>query len=351
MARTHATIRDVAAAVGVSPATVSRALARPELVATGTVERVRVVADELGYSPSPQARWLHTGKSEAITLVLPDITNPFFFDLIRGAQHEAQRAGYTQVLVDTEESGDQERAHLIAARRTSDGAVLGGARLSDADLVQLSQKFPIVCVNRRIRGVPSVLIETAPALAAVVDHLAALGHRDIAYLGGPESAWFEPRRWHAVKAAADRNKINCRHLGWRPPTLAAGEKTATAVAGGDATGVIAYNDLQALGLLRGLNRLGVGVPDQISIVGCDDIFGADLVHPALTTVTGSAELAGQFATQALIERVTTGRNPRRLTRSVPAELTIRSSTGPAPGVLRQARVSAAQESAGSSIVS
>jgi len=330
MERSHATIRDVAAAVGVSPATVSRALARPEMVASDTAERVRRAAEALGYSPSPQARWLHTGKSEAITLVLPDITNPYFFDLIRGAQHEAARAGYTQMLVDTEESADLERGHLIAARRTSDGAVLAGPRLSDADLAELSQKFPIVSVNRRIKGVPSVLIDTLPALESVVDHLADLGHRDIAYLGGPESAWFEPRRWQAVKSAADRHRIVCRRLGFHPPTLDAGEQSAETVAGGPETAVIAYNDLQALGLLHGLGRLGVAVPDEISIVGCDDIFGADLVHPSLTTVAGSAELAGKLATQALLERVTTGKNPRRPNRTVPAVLRIRSSTGPAP---------------------
>lgn len=335
MAPTRATIHDVASAVGVSPATVSRALGRPELVAAATVERVRLAATELAYSPSPQARWLHTGKSEAITLVLPDITNPFFFDLIRGAQHEAARAGYTQMLVDTGESTEQERAHLVAARKSADGAVLAGPRLPDADLAELFERFPIVCVNRRIRGVPSVLIDTPPALAQVVDHLAGLGHRRISYLGGPESAWFGPRRWRAIKTAADRHKINCDHLGAHPPTLAGGQQAAAAVAAGPATAVIAYNDVQALGLLGGLTGLGVGVPEEISVVGCDDVFGADLAYPALTTVTGSAELAGELATRALIERISTGRNPRRLNRSVPAHLTIRTSTGPAPRVVRR----------------
>lgn len=335
MAPTRATIHDVASAVGVSPATVSRALARPELVAAATVERVRLAATELGYSPSPQARWLHTGKSEAITLVLPDITNPFFLDLIRGAQHEAARAGYTQMLVDTEESIEQERAHLVAARKSSDGAVLAGPRLPDADLAELFQRFPIVSVNRRIRGVPSVLIDTPPALAQVVDHLAGLGHRRIAYLGGPESAWFGPRRWQAIKSAADRHKINCDHLGAHLPTLAGGQQAACSVAAGPATAVIAYNDVQALGLMGELIALGVGVPEQVSVVGCDDVFGADLAYPALTTVTGSAELAGELATQALIERIATGRNPRRLNRSVPARLTIRTSTGPAPRLVRR----------------
>lgn len=167
MRRSRATIHDVAAAVGVSPATVSRALSRPQMVAADTADRVRKAATKLGYSPSPQALWMHTGRSNAFTLVLPDITNPFFFDLIRGAQHEAARSGYAQVLVDTEESDDQERTHLITAQKTSDGAVLAGPRLSDAALIELAQNLPIVSINRRIRGVPSVVIETLPAFREV----------------------------------------------------------------------------------------------------------------------------------------------------------------------------------------
>lgn len=327
MGRSHATIRDVAAAVGVSPATVSRALARPDLVADATVEKVRRAADELGYVPSPQARWLHTGRSNAFTLVLPDITNPYFFDLIRGAQHEAARAGFTQVLVDTEESIEQERTQLLAARKTSDGAVLAGPRQSDEAIAELSELFPVVTINRRIRGVPSVVIDTLPALAEAVDHLVELGHTQIAYLGGPESAWFESRRWEAVKAAADRHDIDCWHLGCSVPTLEAGEKTADQVAKGAATAVITYNDLQAIGLLRGLEELDILVPDQISVVGCDDIFGAELTRPALTTVTARAELAGELATRMLIERVN-GESSRRREGVVDAELTIRTSTGP-----------------------
>jgi DNA-binding LacI/PurR family transcriptional regulator len=311
----------------VSPATVSRALARPDLVADATVEKVRRVADELGYIPSPQARWLHTGRSNAFTLVLPDITNPYFFDLIRGAQHEAARAGFSQVLVDTEESIEQERTALMAARKTSDGAVLAGPRQSDAAIAELSQKYPVVTINRRISGVPSVVIDTLPALAQAVDHLAELGHTRLAYLGGPESAWFEARRWEAVKAASSRHGVDCCHLGCSAPTLEAGENSAAEVAAGAATAVITFNDLQAIGLLRGLEQLGVAVPDQISVVGCDDIFGADLTRPALTTVTAPAEVAGALATRMLIERVN-GEQPSKRHQVVGAELTIRTSTGP-----------------------
>ncbi|HEY9290956.1 MAG TPA: LacI family DNA-binding transcriptional regulator [Microlunatus sp.] len=329
MERGHATIHDVAAAVGVSPATVSRALSRPQMVAAATVERVRQAADELGYSPSPQARWLLTGRSNAFTLVLPDITNPFFFDLIRGAQHEAARSGYTQVLVDTEESAEQERSHLVAARNASDGAVLGGSRLPNAALGELAAKFPLVLVNRQARGVPSVVIDTLPALTEAVDLLARLGHRRIAYLGGPETAWFDSRRWQAIQAAADDHGMTCRRLGTHPPTRAAGKAAAEEVAAAQETAVITYNDLQALGLLHGLEELGVSVPAEVSIVGCDDIFGADLTKPALTTVSGAAEQAGELATRALVERLRTGKAPRRLTQVVPAQLIIRNSTGAA----------------------
>jgi LacI family repressor for deo operon, udp, cdd, tsx, nupC, and nupG len=330
MARTHATIRDVAAAVGVSPATVSRALARPQLVAAATAEKVRRAADELGYAPSPQARWLQTGRAQAFTLVLPDITNPFFFDLIRGAQREAARAGYGQTLVDTEESAEQELHQLQIARRTSDGAVLGGSRLSNQQIGSLADQFPVVLVNRRVRTVPSVVIDTLPALRESVQHLADLGHRRIAYFGGPWSAWFEERRWQAVQATAEALRLSCDRLGFHQPTMEAGEKQAPAIADGDATAVITYNDLQALGLLHGLESLAVAVPDQVSVVGCDDIFGSQLIRPALTTVSASAEHAGQLATRALIAQVT-GQHPRRVNQVVPATLRIRASTGPAPG--------------------
>ncbi|QDP98174.1 LacI family transcriptional regulator [Microlunatus elymi] len=326
--RATPTIHDVAAAAEVSPATVSRALSRPQLVAEATVQRVLLAAGKLGYSPSPQARWLHTGKSNALTLVLPDITNPFFFDLIRGAQHEAAGAGYTQVLVDTEESADQERDQLIAARNASDGAVLGGSRLPGAALGELAAKFPLVLVNRQARGVPSVVIDTLPALTEAVDLLFRLGHRRIGYLGGPESAWFEPRRWQAIRTAAVDHGMSCRRLGSQPPTRAAGEAAAAEVAVTEETAVITYNDLQALGLLHGLEELGVSVPDQVSIVGCDDIFGADLTKPALTTVSGAAEQAGELATRALVDRLRTGEAPRRVNQVVPAKLIIRNSTGP-----------------------
>lgn len=328
--RPHATIKDVAAAVGMSAATVSRALARPDMVASGTAERIRQAADELGYSPSPQARWLHTGRSNALTLVLPDITNPFFFDLIRGAQHEAAQAGYTQVLVDTEESAEQEGSHLAVARKTSDGAILGGSRLPDGVLSELASHFPLVSVNRRIRGVPSVTIDTPSALAQAVEHLAGLGHRRIAYLGGPASAWFDNRRWDAIRAAADDHGLHSSRLGHRPPTMSAGQESAERVISGKATAVITYNDLQALGLMRGLEQHGITVPDQFSIIGCDDIFGADLTKPALTTVTGSAELAGELATRALLERLDTGKPPRKPHQTAPAHLTIRDSTAPPP---------------------
>lgn len=328
MARTHATIRDVAAAVGVSPATVSRALARPELVAAATAEKVRRAADELGYAPSPQARWLQSGRAQALTLVLPDITNPFFFDLIRGAQHESTRLGYTLTLVDSEESADQELHHLQVARRTSDGAVLGGSRLSDRQIVELSEHLPLVIVNRRVRTVPSVVIDTLPALRRVVQHLADLGHESIAYLGGPESAWFDGRRWKTVDASADELGLRCTRLGWHPPTMSAGHDQTRAVADSGATAVITYNDLQALGLMQGLASIGVAVPDEISVVGCDDIFGAQLISPALTTVSGPAEDAGRLAIQALITRVT-GEHSRRVNQVVAAEPQLRGSTGPA----------------------
>ncbi len=328
MPRAAATIRDVARDAGVSPSTVSRALSRPDLVNAATVERVRAASRALGYLPSPQARYLLTGRSHLLTLVLPDVTNPFFFDIIRGAQHEANRSGFVQILVDAEETADNERAHIAAARKSTDGVLLGGSRLTDSQLQELSQDFPVVLINRQVPDVPSVVVDTPPSLAAAVAHLVELGHRDIGYLGGPLSAWFEPRRYRAVRAAARRLGVRARRLGNHAPTRAAGEKAAATVAESGVTALLTYNDLQALGVLRGLRDLGLVVPRDISLVGCDDIFGVDLTNPALTTVTAPAEAAGHLATRTLVQRLTMSPESGRIREVLPTVLTVRDSTGP-----------------------
>jgi hypothetical protein len=169
------TIRDVATATGVAPSTVSRALSLPDRVNPATQQRIQRAARDLGYVPNSQARALTSGRTRAVAVLVSDITNPFYFDVIRGTQHQLSAAGWTQLLVDTEESADAEMAALSAVAAKADGVVLTASRLSDAQIAKFADRTPLVVVNRRPAGVPSVLIDTPGGVEQAVQHLVSLG--------------------------------------------------------------------------------------------------------------------------------------------------------------------------------
>lgn len=327
------TIHDVARAAGVSISTVSRALSRPDRVNGGTREVVLRAADELGYQPSPQARSLLSGRSDTVMLVLPDVTNPFFFGLIRGVQRQAAEAGYAQVVVDTDESAETETRQLLAARKSVDGVVLAASRLDDAALARAAERVPLVAINRSVAGVGSVVIDTPSAVREAVAHLAGLGHTDIACLRGPSGSWSGNRRRRAAAAGARLLGLRVVDLGSHPPTREGGTAATEAVLAAPVTAVLTFNDLQAIGLLAGLAAAGVRVPEDVSVVGCDDIFGADFVSPALTTLAAPVEQAGRLATTLLLERLAAPAGTRTSVRreKLPARLVVRGSTGPARG--------------------
>lgn len=324
------TISDVAAHCGVATSTVSRALSRPERVSEATRLRVLAVANELGYHPNPRARSLLSGRTHTIALLVPDITNPFYFGVIRGAQRQGAAAGYTQLLIDTEESAEVEGRHLARLPKSADGLILAASRLSDAELTAVAAKVPIVAINRSIPTVPTVIIDTFTGMVQAVEHLVSLGHRELAYLSGPSTSWSNGRRWKAVRAAARRLGASATRLGPFAPTVGAGAGAADAAINCGATAVLAFNDLLAIGVLQRLAERGLDVPGDISVVGCDDIFGADFCHPALTTLTAPIERAGRVATDMLLDWLGPGlgQGNFRQQETLPTLLTVRESTGP-----------------------
>lgn len=348
MAMTSApTIHDVARASGVSISTVSRALGRPERVSSATRDVVVRAAAELGYQPSPQARSLLSGRSSTVMLLLPDVTNPFYFGLIRGVQREAAVSGYRQVVVDTEESVEIEAAQLLAARKSVDGVILAASRLPDEALARAASQVPLVAINRVVPGVRSVVIDTPGALRLAAAHLAGLGHRRLAHLPGPDASWSGSRRWDALADCAGPLGLQVVRLGTAAPTREGGVGAVGELVSSGATAVLAFNDLQAIGLLGGLAERGIAVPGQLSVVGCDDIFGADFCNPPLTTLSAPVQRAGRLATASLLAQLgttageggsKTGADPARDADGAPdaapdelaAELVVRSSTGPAP---------------------
>lgn len=325
-----ATIHDVAALCGVAASTVSRALSNPDRVNFRTRERIQAAAAQLNYIPNSQAKALSSGQTRAVAVLVADITNPFYFDIIRGTQLQLKAAGYTQLLVDTEESEEVEANTLEQLRRTADGVILTASRLSDDILAAGAAKLPMVTINREVKGIPSVILDTPAATNQALDHLISLGHRRIVYIAGPDASRSSQRRWQSLTAAAEERRVELGSLGPFAPRTYSGAAAADAAVHSGASACIVFNDLIAIGMLQRLRERGVRVPEDMSIVGCDDIFGADFCSPPLTTVTAPVEQAGRVAVTMLLSQISPsfGTAPRRYS-VLPTHLTIRSSTGPA----------------------
>jgi LacI family transcriptional regulator len=322
------TITDIARVTGVAPSTVSRALNKPGRVSPATRDRIQAAARELNYVPNPQARALSSGRTGMIAVSVSDVTNPFYFGLIRGAQQQLKAAGHAMLLIDSEDSGEHEAEMLHTMRQSLDGAILAASRLGEQALAALAERIPLVTVNRNVRGVLSVVIDTPAGIDQAVEHLISLGHRDIAYASGPENSWSNQARLHAMKAAADRHGLRFPRVGPFPRGRHSGSAAADALLNTGATGFIAFNDLLAIGILTRLHERGIRVPADVSVVGCDDVFGADFCNPPLTTLTAPIEQAGRVAVSMLLSKLHEPAAPARRSAVVlPTHLTVRESTG------------------------
>ncbi|WP_427173426.1 LacI family DNA-binding transcriptional regulator [Arthrobacter sp. 92] len=325
------TIRDVAEAAGVATSTVSRALSNPDRVNPRTRERIEEVAAQLNYVPSSQARGLSSGRTNAVAVLVPDITNPFYFDIIRGTQNQLKAAGYTQLLVDTEESAEMELDALQKMRKSADGFILAASRLSDEQLDNVSGSQPLVTINRASANAPTVVIDTPSAMIQALEHLVSLGHHSVCYVSGPPKSWSNSMRWKIFEDDSRQRGLETHRIGPFVPKTTSGAAAADAAVRTGATACIVFNDLLAIGMLQRFRERGIRVPEDISIVGCDDIFGADFCHPPLTTIASPIEQAGRVAVSMLLSQL----NPiysgsSRKLAVMPTHLTVRGSTGPAP---------------------
>jgi DNA-binding LacI/PurR family transcriptional regulator len=330
-----ATIYEVAREAGVATSTVSRAFSQPGRVNVRTRERVTEVARRLGYAPNPMARALHSGKTQTAALLVPDITNPHFFGIIRGAERRASTAGMTLVLVETEESGEREAKHVERLARGVDGFVLASSRLPSRSIRELAAAHLLSLVNRDVDGVTSTVIDPAEGSRQLVEHLHSLGHRSLVYLSGPRNSWLGARRWRFLSGAARRLGMTAERLGPFPPAAYGGAAAADAGTGTNATALVAHNDLLAIGVLSRLAERGVAVPGDVSVVGYDNIFGSDFCSPPLTTVAGPAERAGGTAVDLLVAALETRRrDEERRFVSLPSHLVVRASSGVLDGAGR-----------------
>jgi len=317
------TIYDVAKAAGVASSTVSRAFSRPGRVNAETAERIREAAVALGYRTNPLARALPTGRTSMIAVMISDVTNPFYFEIIRGAQAAAAEAGYTMLLADAQESDVFEREALDRALPTVEGIVLASSRMSDSAIRMTAKQRPMIVLNRAVADVPSLVTDNPNGARRAAEHLANLGHRAITYVAGPEASWADGVRWRSLRDACVQLGVQTRRAGPYPPTVLGGEQAARALRARPPSAILAYNDLVAIGLIRGLTAAGTRIPDEVSIIGFDNIFAADLVTPRLTTIAAPLRALGTTAVHNLLAII----NGARSTATEPMILPIRLIEG------------------------
>lgn len=328
-------VRDVAERAGVSIGTVSNVLNRPEKVSAGTAERVLRAIEELGFIRNDAARQLRAGNSRAIGLVVLDIRNPFFSELAIGAEDGAREAGYSIILGNSDEKSDREAAYLdLFEEQRMQGVLISPFGDVETRLRRLRDRgTPAVLVDRTSMsgGFSSVSVDDVAGGRLAGEHLIAMGRRRIAFLGGPldiqqvqdrllglqQIAQYRPDVRVEIISGSSLSIIEGRRLG---------EQIAARAPNDRPDAVFAANDLMALGALQAFVMLGsLRVPDDIAIVGYDDIeFAKGAVVP-LTSVRQPAALIGRTAVEMLLDEAEGGAEPGREVVFTP-ELIVREST-------------------------
>jgi len=330
--KSAATIKDVAEAAGVSVGTVSRVLAKESAVKAALQERVLKAMSDLDYRVNIAARTLRTRQIDLVGLILPDITNPFFSQLAKCVEVEAVKRGHSLMLASSHGDIEAERSHVQAfLDRSVRGIVVVAA--ADGSGRSLDSPVPIVSVDRRFGRYPLVTTDHEKGAELVADYLYELGHRHIAYIAGPQDTEVGRlrrdgfvKRIRALGARGDKLILKIRQGRF---DYTSGERVARKLLGASktppVTAIAAASDQLAIGALRSARDLGLLVPEDVSIVGFDDIELASLVVPRLTTVRQQTDLLAKEAMDRIF-----GEGRKRHPQLVAGELVIRDSTSSAP---------------------
>ena len=350
----HVTLLDIAKACGYSVSTVSIVLSEAPLsqnVAASTRDQIRKMASQLGYHPDAYARSLRRRRSQTIAVLAYDLSDPFCIPIVHGIQAGLHTVDYLPLLVDaqTQRKLFDSYLRMILERRAEAVIVIASWIFQETNLLEdiEKNKVPIVIVGRDLTGkkVSSLLVDNDAGGAMAMRHLIDLGHRDIAIVRGPEELFDTEPRWAGVQRAANEAGIDVdRRLVFQLPNLVdsisgfeGGLRCSKEMlaSGRPFTAVLAFDDLTALGVIRGLTEAGLKVPCDCSVVGFDDVLPAAVSTPGVTTIRQPLKEMGLRASKWTLQAIKSpehSRKPAKLFKA-PPELVVRMSTAPPPSAL------------------
>ena len=317
------TLKDVAAAAGVSLQTVSYVVNGKGSISQAVRERVQEVADRMGYVPNKSAQAMRTGRSRTLALVSDDLTHPYWAEYSQAVERAAAAAGYAVLLIDAHNESSETIARIDSLRtHPVDGII---TVLYTPAVARL--KLPMVVISGAVRGRDSVVSDDAAGSAILAERLLQLGHRRFGLVTSPMVAGVPMRRKTLIDRLTEDGSIEWEYD--TPPDERVGADVIPLFQRRDVTAIVCSNDVVAIGVLRVLRELGISVPGDVSVTGYDDVSWAGIVTPSLTTVRQPYVEAARKALELLIARIET---PTRRARHVtlPVSLVERDSLGPVP---------------------
>lgn len=331
--RRPATIHDVAARAGVSTATVSRSLASPELVSDAARERVLAAIRATGYTPNMAARNLRARRSMMVLVVVPNIANAFFAEILRGIDDELVKHGYGIIIGNLDNRPEREARYvdLVFAGQVDAVLLMSGRIPSSGGRLMTEAGVPMATICVDIEGqLPSIMVDDHKSSRTVIDHLVSLGHRSFGYVSGPRGNRNEIGRREGFMAALAAAGLDPREAScWQGDfMISSGVRAAQEflASRNRPTAVYAASDSMAISFMKTVMEAGISVPDDLSLVGFDGIDFTEFVTPTLTTIQQPRYEIGRSGARALMEALSKGTPPHSV--KLHAPLIVRESTAP-----------------------
>lgn len=332
------TIKDIAKLAKVSPATVSYVLNNTRYVSPDKIERVLKAVAEFNYVPNAVARGLRVKENKTIGLILSDITNPFFPDLAKGCEDEAQTKGFNVVMMNTNDQSERTRSALLQLREGKlDGLIVASAKTQDAPMLQelIQQGYPIVLAHRKLPdlSVNAVIADNFNGSQAATRHLLSLGHRKIGYITGVTDSFVNSERFNGYQMALVDAGITImpewisQGHGRYEFSYQAALKIIDLPADIRPTAIIAGNDMSALAVLDATLDMKLRIPEDLALIGIDDLFLAQSRAIQLTSVRIPRYEMGQQATRILLDLIGQKQPSSPSEFILPAKLIIRKTCG------------------------